>query len=126
MLPKVIRKLYKKFKILIYSVIIIFCVLISRNIGYSAMLYVSAKPDKVYTEMKEINDSQRLVGLTKDEVVSLLGKPLHRSTDNEYIYDAGYLTNYLFLGEREFYNFFIWFDENDIVKSTSIEQPLGG
>lgn len=116
----------KKLKILIYAMIIIFCVLLFRKLGYSAMLYVSAKPDKVYTEMKEINDSERLIGLSKDEVVTLLGKPLHKSTDNSYIYDAGKITNYLFFGEREFYDFFVWFDENDRVKSTSIQLPRGG
>lgn len=39
------------------------------------MMYLSEKPDKVYTEMKEINDSERLIGMSKDEVVVLLGEP---------------------------------------------------
>lgn len=116
----------KKLKVLIYIIIIIFCVLVSRKLGYSAMIYLSAKPDKVYTEMKKMNDSQRLIGLSKHEVITLLGEPLYKSTDNLYIYDAGTLTNYFFLGEREFYDFFIWFDENNIVKSTSIDLPIGG
>lgn len=122
---KLVRK-DKKIRNLIYAIIIIFCVLISRQLGYSFMIYVSEMPDKVYMEMKEINDSKKLIGLTKDEVVTLLGEPLHKSTDKHYIYDAGKTTNYLFFGEREFYDFFVWFDENDKVKSTSIELPLGG
>ena len=90
------------------------------------MQYLSEKPDKIYTKMKELNDSERLIGLSKEEVIELLGEPQKNSRDNLYIYDAGTLTNYLFLGEREFYDLFIWFDENDIVKSTEIDFPLGG
>ena len=76
-------------------------------------------------EMKKLNDSEKLIGLSKEEVIELLGEP-QKSEDNLYIYDAGTLTNYLFLGERESYDLFIWFDENDIVKSTEIDFPLGG
>ena len=90
------------------------------------MLYLSEKPDEIYTEMKEINDSGKLIGMSKEEVIKLLGKPMKSSTDNLYIYDAGTLTNYLFFGEREFYDFFVRFDENDRVKSTSIDFPRGG
>ena len=122
---KLIKK-DKKLKILVYAIIIVICGYTSVKLGYSFLSYVSAKPDKVYTRMKEMNDSERLLGLSKDEVVTLLGEPLHKSTDNPYIYDAGKITNYLFFGEREFYDFFVWFDENDRVKSTSIELPRGG
>ena len=115
----------KKFKIIIYAIIIIICVLVFRNLGYSAMLYLSEKPDKVYTEMKELNDSEKLIGLSKEEVIELLGEPIITS-DNKYTYDAGTLTNYLFLGEITSYDLFIWFDENDIVRSTEINLPLGG
>ena len=115
----------KNVKILIYGVIIIACVIVCRNLGYPIMLYLSEKPDKVYTEMKELNDSEKLIGLSKEEVIELLGEPIVTS-DNMYIYDAGTLTNYLFLGEITSYDLFIWFDENDIVKSTEIDFPLGG
>ena len=117
----------KKFKILIYAIIIIFCILVSRNLGYSAMQYLSEKPDKEYTEMKEINDNKSLIGLSKDEVIKLLGRPKNiQSENNLYIYHAGKTTNYFFFGERDFYDIFIWFDENDRVKSTKIDFPLGG
>lgn len=116
----------KNFKIFIYAIIIIVCIIMCRNLGYPVMLYLSEKPDKVYTKMKELNDSEKLIGLSKEEVIELLGEPIKNSRDNLYIYDAGTLTNYLFLGEREFYDFFVWFDENDIVKSTEIDLPLGG
>ena len=115
----------KKFKNLIYAIIIIFCVLLSRNLGYSAMGYLSEKPDKVYTEMKEINDSKRLIGLSKDDVAILLGDPLY-TYNNMYLYDAGTTTNYFFFGEKEFYDLFVSFDENDRVKSTKIDFKSGG
>lgn len=116
----------KIFKFFIYTIIIILCVFIFRNLGYSVMLYLSEKPDKIYTEMQEINDSKELIGLSKEEVIALLGEPMESSTDTMYVYDAGTLTNYLFLGEREFYDFFIFFDKNDKVKSTKIDLPRGG
>ena len=121
---KLIKK-DKEFKMLIYAIIIIFCVLVSRDIGYSVMGDLSEKPDKIYTEMKEINDSKRLIGLSKDEVRILLGEPLY--TDNDrYIYNAGTTTNYFFFGEKEFYDLFVSFDENNRVKSTRIDFQLGG
>lgn len=116
---------YKKYDMLIYTVITILCIFVFSHIGYKIMLYLSEKPDKVYTEMKELNDSNELIGLSKDEVLQLLGVPSD-STDDMLIYDAGKVTNYLFFGEREFYDLFIWFDENDKVSSTSIDLPRGG
>ena len=120
------KKLKEKNKNLIYAIIIILCIIVCRNLGYPVMQYLSEKPDKVYTKMKELNDSEKLIGLSREEVIELLGEPQKNSRDNLYIYDAGTLTNYLFFGEREFYDLFIWFDENDIVKSTEIDFPLGG
>ena len=109
----------------IYAIIIIACIIVCRNLGYPVMQYLSEKTDKVYTEMKNLSDSEKLIGLSKEEVIELLGEPIE-SRDSLYVYDAGTLTNYLLLGEREFYDLFIWFDENDIVKSTEIHLPLGG
>ena len=116
----------KIFKFFIYTIIVMLCVFIFRYLGYSVMLYLSEKPDKIYTEMQEINDSKELIGLSKEEVIALLGEPMESSTDSMYVYDAGTLTNYLFLGEREFYDFFVFFDKNDKVKSTKIDLPRGG
>ena len=115
----------KNLKNFIYAIIIIACIIVCRSIGYPVMQYLSEKPDKVYTEMKKLSDSEKLIGLSKEEVIELLGEPIE-SRDSLYVYGAGTLTNYLLLGEREFYDLFIWFDENDIVKSTEIHLPLGG
>lgn len=126
LVKKKINSENKKTRIFIYAIIIIVCIIACRNIGYPIMQYLSEKPDKVYTEMKEINDNKELIGLSKEEVIELLGEPQKNSRDNLFIYDAGTLTNYLFFGEREFYDFFVWFDENDTVKSTEMDLPLGG
>ena len=126
LIRKKLKEKTKDFKIFIYAIIIVVCIIVCRNLGYQVMQYLSEKPDKVYTQMKELNDSEKLIGLSKEEVSELLGEPQKNSRDNLYIYDAGTLTNYLFFGEREFYDLFIWFDENDIVKSTEIDFPLGG
>ena len=125
LIRKKIKEKDKNFKIFIYIMIIIVSIMVCTNVGYPIMQYLSEKTDNVYTEMKELNDSGKLIGLSKKEVIELLGEPIN-TRDNMYIYDAGTLTNYLFLGERESYDLFIWFDENDVVKSTKIDLPLGG
>ena len=39
-----------------------------------------------------------------------------------YYYSAGTITNYITAGHRKFYIFEVYFDENDIVKSTLIRE----
>ena len=125
LIRKKLKEKDKNFKIIIYAIIIIVCIIVCKNLGYPAMLYLSEKPDEMYKQMKELNDSKELVGLSKEEVIKLLGEPKD-IRDNMYIYNAGILTNYIVLGTREFYDFFIIFDENDKVKSTKIDFDLGG
>lgn len=114
----------KKFKALIYVIVILVCGYVSIKVGYSFLLYASAKPDKLYTEMKEINESERLIGLSKEQVIELLGKPRGDEDKDVYYYDAGKVTNYLFFGEMDFYELRIIFDENDIVEYTSIKEVV--
>ena len=119
------RKMLKKdekFKSFIYAIVIFFCVLVSMKLGYSFISYESAKPDEQYIEMNEINDNQSLIGLSKEQVVELLGKPDHAEDEGTYYYDAGKVTNYLLLGLRDFYELRVVFDENNIVISTSIRK----
>ena len=92
------------------------------KLGYSFISYESAKPDEQYIEMNEINDNQSLIGLSKEQVVELLGKPDHAEDEGTYYYDAGKVTNYLLLGLRDFYELRVVFDENNIVISTSIRK----
>jgi len=114
----------KEFRIFIYAMIIVICGYVSVKAGYAFLSYESARPDKLYTEMKEINDNQSLIGLSKEEVIGLLGNP-YNGIDTEdksvFEYDAGKISNRLFFGESNFYKFIIVFDENDKVKSTSIK-----
>ena len=120
-----IRKMLKKdekFKSFIYAIVIFFCVLVSMKLGYSFISYESAKPDEQYIEMNEINDNQSLIGLSKEQVVELLGKPDHAEDEGTYYYDAGKVTNYLLLGLRDFYELRVVFDENNVVISTSIRK----
>lgn len=119
------RKLIKKdekIKSFIYAIVIFFCVLVSMTLGNSFLLYESAKPDEQYIEMNEINDNQSLVGLSKEQVVELLGKPDWAEDERTYYYDAGKVTNYLLFGLRDSYELRVVFDENYIVISTSIRK----
>ena len=119
------RKLIKKdekFKLFIYATVIFFCVLVSMTLGNSFLLYESAKPDEQYIEMNEINDNQSLIGLSKEQVVELLGKPDWAEDERTYYYDAGKVTNYLLFGLRDSYELRVVFDENYIVISTSIRK----
>lgn len=111
-----------KFKILVYVIVILVCGYVSVKAGYSFLSYVSAKPDKIYVEMNKINDNQSLIGLSKEQVIELLGEPNSKEDEEIYYYDAGKVTNYLFFGGRDFYELRIIFDENDKVKATSIKE----
>ena len=84
--------------------------------------------DDLYIKMKELNDSQSLIGLTKEEIVGKLGEPMKKySSKDEYTYNAGIIYTGLILGnhniltETNWYVLTITFDEKDIVKSTSME-----
>ncbi len=89
------------------------------------------RPNDLYVEMKEINDNQSLIGLSKEQVVIMLGKPVHEynSDDNTiYRYDAGNIGKGLFFGNKAIlfdsydgYELNVVFNENDRVKSTSIQ-----
>ena len=69
---KRIKEENKNSKTFIYVVIIIVCIIVCKNIGYPIMQYLSEKPDKVYSKMKELNDSEKLLDLSKEEVIELL------------------------------------------------------
>lgn len=124
LIKKKIIKKDEKFKILIYTIIIIVCITVCANLGYPIMQYLSEKPDKIYTEMKEINDSKQLIGLSKEQVIVLLGNPRGDLDKNVYYYDAGEVTDYLFLGERDFFELRVTFDGNNKVKDTSLKEAI--
>ena len=94
---------------------------ISVTLGPLWYKYVSVRPNDTYVKMKEINDNQSLIGLSKEQIVELLGNPYENKDADIYYYDAGKITNYITGGTNDFYHLKIVFDENEKVKSTSIE-----
>lgn len=85
-------------------------------------------PDNIYTEIKKIDDNQSLIGLSSEEVVNLLGEPKGQSTSKEnkkqYVYNAGSVLKESYWGYsyyHDYYNFYVYFDENDKVEDTLIK-----
>ena len=83
----------------------------------------------MYTEIKEINDDQSLIGLSSEEVIKLLGEPKHEYSSGEdkkrYIYSAGEIFKESYWGysySHEYYVFYVSFDENDKVENTFIKE----
>lgn len=116
----------KKFKIVVYIIVIVVCLGISVKLEPLWCKYASAIPDGTYVEMKKINDNKSLIGLSKEQVVELLGEPTSSYTAkySNYYYDAGRITNYITGGNRKSYVFQVCFDENDIVRYTSIAENV--
>lgn len=89
-------------------------------------------PDNLYTEMKEKYDSQRFIGLSKEEIVELLGKPNeYDKEESQYVYFSGKVFKEWYWGKcysTKYYQIKVFFDENDKVKSTLLEEyiPRGG
>ena len=86
--------------------------------------------DEQYTKMKEIEHSNNLIGLSSEQVIELLGKPVEIYTydDKVYMYNAGNIYKGLIFGHRNFwttkqnYVLYISFEETDIVKTTKIQE----
>lgn len=117
----------KKVKILICIMIVLFCGNVSTRIVGPMVLEEKEEPDELYVQMKDLNDNQRLVGLSKEYVVKLFGEPIYELNDrglDEYTYSAGsIMSNYLFIfGERKYYELRIFFDEYGEVKFTSMHE----
>ena len=115
-------------KILIIAIIIL-CILIV----FITLIHIEPdKPNELYTKMKEINDSQSVIGLSKEQVEELLGKPpkTHKS-GSVYLYNAGYIfkdinwrRHFSLWAKTYYYVFSVNFDENDKVESTLMEESL--
>lgn len=88
-------------------------------------------PDDLYIKTSEINDTKSLIGLSEEEVIELLGKPIDRLVDKThlknytyYTYDGGY-TYKSFLGNtygKKWYDFIVLLDENGTVKYTYMKE----
>ena len=119
-------------KILIIAIIIL-CILIV----FITLIHIEPdKPNELYTKMKEINDSQGIIGLSKEQVVELLGKPAKinksKDTDKEvYLYNAGYIfkeidwrKKFTLWSKTYYYVFSVNFDQTDKAESTSLKESL--
>lgn len=116
----------KKIASKILKTVIIMVVLL-----YGIMIIGSFKtetPNDLYTEIKEMDDNQSLIGLSSEEVINLLGEPEteHNSEENkkEYVYSAGNILKESYWGfsySHDYYKFYVSFDENDKVENTSIK-----
>ena len=115
------RKIEKRKYINIKNTVIVIWVgifLISSPLWFN---YISARTDDTYIEMKKMNDNKSFIGLSKEQTEELLGEKTDKDED-VYFYSAGTITNHITGGHRKFYIFEVYFDENDIVKSTSIRE----
>lgn len=87
--------------------------------------------DELCEKMQEISDNQTLIDLSKKEVKETLEKPVESYNDNAgniYTYYGGKMDTGLFLRNKTIFfdyeyscEFRIFFNENDIVKSTIIK-----
>lgn len=107
----------KEFRRKVYTLCVGICVILA-PLWYN---YATARPDDTYVKMQELNEKQSLIGLSKEQILELLGEPYGNKEEDTYYYDAGKITDYIAGGTNEFYNLEIVFDENGKVKSTSIE-----
>lgn len=114
----------KKSKMSIYIFIIFICV--SASCVFS--LWKFEKPNELYIKMQEFNNNQSLVGLSKEEVIEILGEPESEynteENEKEYSYYAGSMRKEWYFGKcytTEHYEINIYFDEDAKVKYTNIK-----
>ncbi len=109
---------------------IILLVIISVCVCIMLINYKSETMDEKYIKINEIVNNKTLIGLSKEEVVELLGEPSEDSGDIQpnlgsiYEYSAGTIFEEWFWGkcyQTKYYRLNIWFDKNGIVKMVSIE-----
>ena len=109
---------------------IILLVIISVCVCIMLINYRSETMDEKYIKINEIVNNKSLIGLSKEEVVELLGEPSRDSGDirpnlgSIYEYSAGTIFEEWFWGkcyQTKYYRLNIWFDKNGIVKMVSIE-----
>ena len=113
-------------------ILIVIIILLITFLLFITLIKINDKPSEYYSKMKQINDSKSIVGLSKDEVENKLGEPGKiKETENMYLYDAGtlfrdvtFVNHYDLWVKTYYYVLFVYFDENDIVKSTSLKESL--
>lgn len=115
------------------KILIIIIIVLCTLIVFTTLIHIEAdRPDKLYTKMKKINDSQSIIGLSKEQVEELLGKPgKTRKSSSVYLYNAGHIfkdvnwrKKFSLWSKTYYYVFFVNFDETDKVESTLLEESL--
>lgn len=92
------------------------------------------RPDELYLKMQEFNSNNNLVGLTKREVIQLLGKPRELDDDTDYMgldyytFNAGTIYEGIIWGDfnifttKHYYKYSVYFDETNKVEYTSLKE----
>lgn len=124
----------KKFIISTIIITIIVAVLIYFLGGI--MFKERVRPDDLYLRMQEFDENNNLVGLTKQEVIQLLGKPRELDEDTNYMdleyytFSAGTIYEGIIWGDinifttNHYYKYSVYFDETDKVESTSLKEEV--
>ena len=120
------KKLINKDKKLEKS-IYIFIIFVCAFASCVFLLWKFEKPNELYIKMQEFNNNQSLVGLSKEEVIELLGEPESEYNTEEnkkiYYYDAGNMRKEWYFGKcytTDYYEINIYFDTDEKVEHTSI------
>lgn len=117
---------------IISRILIVIIILLITFILFITLIKFTDKPSEYYSKMQRINDSKSIIGLSKEEVENKLGKPGKiKKSENIYLYDAGtlfrdvtFVNHYDVWVKTYYYALFVYFDENDIVESTSLKESL--
>lgn len=117
---------------IISRIVIVMIILIITFLLFITLIKFIDKPSKYYSKMQQINDSKSIISLSKEEVENKLGKPGKiKKSGNIYLYDAGtlfrdvtFVNHYDLWAKTYYYALFVYFDENDIVESTSLKESL--
>lgn len=117
---------------IISRILIVIIILLITFLLFITLIKFIDKPSEYYSKMQQINDSKSIIGLSKEEVENKLGIPGEiKKSENIYLYDAGtlfrdvtFVNHYDLWAKTYYYALFVYFDENDIVESTSLKESL--
>ncbi len=131
-LSSIIFVLTRKSIDIISRILIVIIILLCTFLLFITTIKFIDEPSKYYSKMKQVNDSKSIIGLTKEEVENKLGKPGRiKKSENIYLYNAGtlmkeviFVKHYDLWRKLHYYVLFVNFDEDDIVKSTSLKKSL--
>lgn len=121
-------------KFIIFMIIAAIIIAISMYFLGNFLFKERQNPDELYLEMKQYDSNNNLIGLSKEEVVILLGEPdnitEYKGNTLYYTYNAGILYEGVIWGKhnifttKHYYRFSIDFDEDGKVESTSMREAV--